>query len=186
MNQFIAVIIFLVIILFFIFSLVGIYNNIIALKNYVDKSFANIDVILKQRADEIPQLISVLKGSQLYEKELLIHMAELRTRYMSDSDSDKKVQIANDMSSALHKVFALAENYPKLAAMNNFSLLQKRISKLEDSIADRREFFNDSVANYNIGIQEFPNLILAKILGYKQKELLKVDEEEKRYAGITL
>ncbi|TQI79671.1 LemA protein [Serratia fonticola] len=185
MNHIIAIIILIVIGLIFLSVIIGIYNKLIALHNYVDKSFANIDVILKQRADEIPQLIAVLKQSQVYEKDLLLNLANLRKNYMNNSDNDQKVRIANDMSATLANIFSLAENYPKLSSMSNFTLLQKRVSALEDNIADRREFFNESVTNYNIGIQEFPNLILAKILGYQQKALLKISEGEKNYAGIT-
>lgn len=184
MNQLVATIlaVFLggAVISFFI----NLYNKLVMLKFNTEKSYANIDVILKQRADEIPNLITVAKQYMNHESDLLGHLTELRTFYNSTSDSNKKTELANETSSALKSFFAVSENYPTLLSNNNFIELQKRVSGLEDKIADRREFFNDSINLYNIGIHEFPNSILAGILGYKNKVLLQVSEAEKKYDGV--
>lgn len=150
----------------------------------VDKAYGNIDVVLKQRADEIPNLVTVAKHFMEYEEEILARLTELRTFYNNSTDADKRTELANETSKALSSFFAVSENYPELKSNTNFLELQKRVSELENKIADRREFFNDSVNLYNIGIYEFPNIILAKMLGYKDKTLLEVTNAEKHYDGV--
>lgn len=88
------------------------------------------------------------------------------------------------MDKMVKSIFAVSENYPELKANNNFVLLQQRVSGMEDVIADRREFYNESINMYNIGIAEFPPLILAKLLGYQEKQLLQISENEKKYDGV--
>ncbi|MBP2616366.1 LemA family protein [Chryseobacterium jejuense] len=184
MNQTVAIILLALLIVAVISFLINLYNKLVLLKFNVDKAYSNIDVVLKQRADEIPNLVSVAKNFMNYEKEILTKLTELRTVYNTTTDSDKKTELANETSKALSSFFAVSENYPELRSNNNFLELQKRISELENKISDRREFFNDSVNLYNIGIHEFPNVILAKMLGYKDKTLLEVIEQEKQYHGV--
>ncbi len=162
------------------------YNRLVMIKNNVDKAFANIDVLLKQRADEIPNLIKVVKESMNYEESVLMKLTALRTSYLNSTNNEEKIEATNEINKLVKSIFAVSENYPDLKANNNFVLLQQRVSGIEDAIADRREFYNESVNMYNIGIQEFPDLMLAKILIYKEKALLKVTEEEKKYDGIQL
>lgn len=154
------------------------------LKFNVDKSFANIDVLLKQRADEIPNLIKVVQASQHYEQGLLEKLTEIRSRYMNANSTNEKVVLSNNLSESLKTVFAVSENYPDLKTSNNFMHLQQRVSELETSIADRREFYNESVTMFNIAINEFPVIIVAKALNYKSHELLFISLEEKKYDGI--
>lgn len=160
------------------------YNRLVMIKNNVYKAFANIDVLLKQRADEIPNLIKVVKESMNYEESVLTQLTTLRTSFVNATNNDSKIEASNEINKITKSIFAVSENYPDLKANNSFILLQQRVSGIEDAIADRREFYNDSVTIYNIGIQEFPDLILAKILMYKEKALLTVTEEEKKYDGI--
>lgn len=173
-----------VVILLIIGFIISIFNKIIFLKNNVEKSFANIDVVLKQRADEIPNLIAVVKESKDYEAKTLEQLTKLRAQYYNASSTDEKVNITNQLDKSLKSVMLVAENYPILRANNNFMAFQQRITQLEDIIADRREFFNDSVNLYNIGIQEFPNLIMAKLFSFKQKQMLQVTDNEKKYDGV--
>ncbi|WP_241448699.1 LemA family protein [Aquimarina pacifica] len=154
------------------------------LKFNVDKSFANIDVILKQRADEIPNLIEIIKQYKGYEQETLEKLTLIRTQYMRSTSPDEKVKLQNDMSKMLSNILVVSENYPDLKANTSFVALQQRVSQLEDHIADRREFFNESVNMYNIGITEFPNVLIAKPINYKQKNLLEISDQEKAYHGI--
>jgi len=155
------------------------------LSNNVDKSFGNIDILLKQRADEIPNIIKVVKESMKFEESMLTKLTELRTQFLSASSTEEKVELSNQMQNQLKSIFAVAENYPDFKTSQNFLLLQNRVSQIEDAIADRREFFNESVTMYNIGIAEFPDLILAKLLMYKKKQLLQISEQEKKYDGIN-
>ncbi len=164
--------------------LINIYNKLIMLNKNIEKSFANIDVLLKQRADEIPNLIKVVKQSMGYEQEVLNNLTVLRTQYLSAINIDEKIRIGNEMTSALKTVFAVSENYPDLKANSSLLDLQRRVSQLEDHIADRREFYNESVNMYNIGILEFPNIIFSKLMGYKEKPMLEITAKEKEYNGI--
>lgn len=184
MNQLVAIILAVFLGGALISFFISLYNKLVMLKFNTEKSYANIDVILKPRADEIPNLIAVAKQYMNHENDLLGHLTELRTFYNNTGDSNKKTELANETSTALKSFFAVSENYPTLLSNNNFIELQRRVSGLEDKIADRREFFNYSVNLYNIGIHEFPNSILAGILGYKNKVLLEVSEAEKKYDGV--
>ncbi len=164
--------------------IVNIYNRMVMLSKNIEKSFANIDVLLKQRADEVPNLINVVKQSMNYEQSMLDKLTELRTRFLNADSTDQKVSIGNEMSAAIKSVFAISENYPDLKANTSLLELQRRISQLEDHIADRREFYNESVNMYNIGILEFPNFMFAKLMGYKEKTMLLITDQEKRYNGV--
>ena len=164
--------------------IISTYNRLVMIKFNVDKAFANIDVLLQQRADEIPNLIKVVKESMKYEESVLMKLTALRTSYSNSTNTEEKIEASNEINKMVKNIFAVSENYPELKANNNFVSLQQRVSGIEDAIADRREFYNESVNMYNIGIHEFPDLILAKILAYKEKSLLKVTEEEKKYDGI--
>lgn len=160
------------------------YNRLVMIKFNVNKAFANIDILLKQRSDEIPNLVKVAKESMNYEESVLTKLTTLRTVYLNSTDNNEKIAASNEINKVVKSIFAVSESYPELKTNNNFVLLQQRVSGIEDAIADRREFYNESVNMYNIGIHEFPDLILAKILVYKEKALLNVTEEEKKYNGI--
>ncbi|WP_158977871.1 LemA family protein [Cellulophaga sp. L1A9] len=164
--------------------IISAYNKLIMLKNNVDKAFFNIDVLLKQRADEIPNLIKVVKESMHYEEATLTKLTELRTSYFSSNKQEEKIGLSNQMDALVNSIFVISENYPDLKANKNFTMLQQRVSGIEDAIADRREFYNESINMYNIGIAEFPPVILAKLLGYKEKALLQITALEKKYDGI--
>ncbi|MEM5835157.1 MAG: LemA family protein [Candidatus Aenigmatarchaeota archaeon] len=163
---------------------VTIYNSLIRLRNNINKAWSNIDVILKQRNDELPKLLETCKGYMKYEKELLEKLTELRTRWNLSNTLKEKAKISDEISTALKTLFAVAENYPDLKANKNFLQLQERISGLENELADRREFYNDSVNNYNIRIQSIPDKFIARILGYKPIDLFKATEEEKKDVEI--
>ncbi|MFC6268968.1 LemA family protein [Frigoriflavimonas asaccharolytica] len=161
------------------------YNRLVMLKNNVAKSFGNIDIILKQRADEIPDLIKVVKESMHFEESMLTKLTELRTQFLKSNSPEEKVALSNDLQNQIKSIFAVAENYPDLKSNQSLQLLQSRVSQIEDAIADRREFYNESVNMYNIGIAEFPDLIVAKVINYQAKSLLQVSTEEKNYNGIV-
>src|SRR5512137_613899 len=129
---------------------IGIYNSLVRLRNDIKKSWANIDVLLKQRTDELPKLIASVKGYMKHEKGLLENITKARTAFLSATTMDAKAKADSVISGALKSLFAVAENYPNLKANENFIQLQQRISGLENEIADRREFYNDSVNTFNI------------------------------------
>lgn len=163
-----------------------IFNSLIRLKNNIKKSWGNIDVLLKQRSDELPKLIDSVKGYMKYEKKLLSQLTKARTEFLKAKTMSKKAVADNMITSTLKSLFAVAENYPKLEANKSFIQLQNRISGLENELADRREFYNDSVNNYNIRIQSFPDLIVARILGYDTEEMFKAAESDKKDVKIKL
>ena len=165
---------------------ITIYNSLVRLRNDMDKAWANIDVLLKQRHDELPKLIETCKGYMQYEQKTLQMIVEARTAFMKATTVAEKAQADNLISGALKSLFAVSENYPDLKANNNFMQLQKRISELEERIADRREFFNDDVNTYNIRIQQLPDVFVARRLSLQRRDLFKVSEEDRRDVEVKL
>jgi LemA protein len=160
---------------------VMIYNNLVRLKHDVSKAWSNIDVLLKQRHDELPKLVETCKQYMKYEQETLERVMLARSAVsaaLSKGDVAAVGAAENEMRLGLGNLFAVAENYPDLKANETFLHLQSRITSLENSIADRREFYNDSVNINNVRIEQFPDLILAKHFGFKQAALLEFDATE--------
>ena len=163
-----------------------VYNGLIQVKENIKKSWANIDVLLMQRSDEIPKLIKVLKSLVKHEQKMFENVMDARTSYLGASSVSEKADADNRMSEALKSVFALSEAYPELGSNDNFLKLQERISGLENEIADRRELYNESVNNYNIRIQSLPDMFIANTLGLPQEVMFKVDENKKKDIDIDL
>ncbi|WP_435524811.1 LemA family protein [Chryseobacterium indoltheticum] len=148
--------------------LIRAYNQIVITRNNVDKSFSNIDVILKQRADEVPNLVETVKATALYENNVLTQLVKLRSQYSETESINDKIKTAGKIDGNLKSLLISIENYPEIKATESFLQLQKRLTDLENMIADRREYFNESVNLYNTGIQVFPDVIFAKIMNYKK------------------
>ena len=166
---------------------ITIYNALVALKHAVSKAWANIDVLLKQRHDELPKLVETCKQYMKYEQETLekVMRARAAANTAREAGDVKGVGAAEtEMRLRLGKLFALAEAYPDLKSNETFHQLQTRISALENSIADRREFYNESVNNNNVRIEQFPDVILARMFGFKPAVLLEFSEEEKKDVDI--
>ena len=160
-----------------------IYNSLVSLKHAVSKAWSNIDVLLKQRHDELPKLVEVCKQYMQYEQETLEKVIQARSAVMSarsSSDVAALGQAETQLRMGLGNLFALAENYPDLKANNSFQQLQSRISQLENSIADRREVYNESVNMNNVRIEQFPDVLIARMFGFKDFQLLEFSDEEKK------
>lgn len=160
---------------------VVIYNALVRLKNNVAKAWANITVLLKQRSDEIPKLVDVCKGYMQHERQALEAVVKARqavNHYSDKQDIDHLGQAETLLRHQVHQLFARAEAYPELKANQQFYHLQQRISGLENQIADRREFFNDSVNLYNTRIEEFPDLLIARLANYRHKDLLVFTDDQ--------
>jgi LemA protein len=175
-----------VILLMFLFAIFGvityvvtIFNGLVTLKNDIDKAWANIDIMLKQRHDELPKLLDVCKGYMDFERDTFQKVTQARSMYQQAVSMDQKAQADQTMTSALRGFFAVAENYPELKANNNFMQLQKRITELESQIADRREFYNDSVNTFNIRIQQMPDTFVASFMNLQPRPMFKVDEADR-------
>ena len=163
----------------FVVYLVTIYNGLVALKNDIDKAWANIDVLLKQRHDELTKLLDTTKGYMEFERDTLTRITQARSQYQQAVTIDQKAAADQSMTSALRGFFAVAENYPDLKTNSNFQILQKRISELESQIADRREFYNDCVNTFNIRIQQVPDTFVAGLMHLTPRTLLKIEEADK-------
>ena len=182
-----VIIFVLVLILFSLISwFLTVYNGLIQVKENIKKSWANIDVLLMQRSDEIPKLVKVLKSFVKHEKKMFDSIMEARSFYLGASSVSEKADADNEMSSALKSIFALSEAYPELRSNDNFLKLQERISGLENDIADRRELYNESVNNYNIRIQSLPDAFIANSMNLAAEEMFKVVEKKKKDVDIDL
>jgi LemA protein len=176
---------FLILIILFA-SFFIIYNNFVRLKNNISKSLANIDVLLKQRSNEIPNLVKIVQGYMKHEKEVLESLTKARSFLLKSNTLSEKAAADNAITELVKSIFAIAENYPDLKAGENFLKLQKRITGLENELADRREFYNDGVTIYNIRIQSIPDLVVAKMMHLNKIDLFKANEEDKKYVNVNL
>lgn len=164
--------------------IVMLYNELVRLRNDNDRAWANIDVLLKQRHDEIPNLVATVKGYMQHERQTLEAVAQARAATISAATISQKAQADLLLTGALRGLFAVAENYPQLKANDNFLRLQNRISELEERIADRREFFNDDVNTYNTRINQIPEVFVASFMGLKPREMFKASEEERKLVEV--
>lgn len=165
---------------------VMLYNGLINLRNDCDKAWSNIDVLLRQRYDEIPNLVEVCKGYIRHERETLTRVVEARKAGLAAHSPLEADQAHGRASSATADLFLVAEGYPDLKANEQFLRLQKRITGLESEIADRREYFNNCVNNYNTRIAQLPDVMVARLLGFGPRPLLRfrpADLEMKRRAA---
>jgi LemA protein len=168
----------------FVLYFITLYNSIIRLKNEIEKAWANIDVLLNQRHDELPKLIDTCKGYMQYEQKTFQMIVEARNAYQGAKTVEDKAQADNMVTGALKTLFAVAENYPELKANTNFLQLQSRITDLEEKIADRREYYNDSANTYNVRIQQLPDVFIARMLNLQPHELFKVAEEDRQDVAV--
>ena len=160
------------------------YNGLIRLRNENDRAWANVDVLLKQRHDEIPNLVESVKGYMQHEQQTLVAVTQARAASMNAASIGQKAQADLQVTGALRGLFAVAENYPQLKANENFLKLQNRISEIEERIADRREFFNDDVNTYNTRIGQIPDVFVARFLSLKPRSMFKVSDDDRRQVEV--
>ena len=166
---------------------ITIYNSLVQIKHNVTKAWANIDVLLKQRHDELPKLVETCKQYMKFEQDTLTRVIEARSKVFTAREAQNIPalgQAEGGLRSALGSLFALAESYPDLKTNQTFQQLQTRISSLENGIADRREFYNESVNVNNVRIEQFPDSIFASMFGFKPAQLLEFTEEEKKDVDV--
>lgn len=172
---------FIVVIAVATFYIISLYNNLVRLKHNVSQAWSNIDILLKQRHDELPKLIDTCREYMQYEQETLNRVIEARSQVSSAQEKqDLKGlgQAESQLRVGLGNLFALAEDYPELKANESFQHLQNRISGIENSIADRREFYNASVNIYNVRIEQFPDVLIAKQMNFTARDLLEFKKAE--------
>ncbi len=174
-------IIFWMIVLVLIIYIVMTYNSLVVLKNNVSKAWANIDVLLKQRNDELPKLIDTCKAYMQHEAQVLESVVKARIGVdaaLANHDATELSQAEAAMVTSLGGLYAVAENYPDLKANQTFINLQQRITGLENQIADRREFYNDTANINNVRIEQFPDLFVASIFRFAKAKLLRFAKDE--------
>jgi len=160
---------------------ITLYNNLVALKHRATQAWSNIDVLLKQRHDELPKLVETCKQYMQYEQETLQKIINARSMVSNAAQNQDLGALGvaeTALRSGLGRLFALAEDYPERRANQSFQNLQTRISDLENSIADRRELYNDVVNMNNIRIEQIPDVFIANFFKFGAYELLEFAEEE--------
>ena len=164
--------------------LVVIFNGLVRLKHNIDRAWSNIDVLLKQRYDELPKLVRVCEGYMQHERAVLENVTRARAQLDNAGSGTEVIEANNAISQALRSLFAVVENYPDLKADQAFRQLQSRVSQLEDQIADRRELYNDSVNLFNIRIEQFPDVFVANMMKLVPRQLWQIEPEHRKDVNI--
>ena len=179
-----ALIIGLVVIALIVFMIIGLYNSLVQLRVRADSAWSDIDVQLKRRHDLIPNIVETVKGYAAHEKGTFENIAKWRSAAMGATTPEDRAQAEGQLTMALKGLFAVAEAYPELKTNEQFMQLQTRITGLENGIADRRELYNEAVNIYNVGIEQFPAVLVANMFAYTQKPLLEFAAAEKTDVDI--
>jgi LemA protein len=161
------------------FVLVTTYNAIVALRQRSDKAWSNIDVVLKQRHDQLPNLVSAVRGLMSYEQGVLTRVTEARAAYSPTAPIPAQAATSEETTAAVRSLFAVVERYPELKSAENVRDLQSQIERLEDMIADRRELYNDQIYRYNTRIDQVPGALIAPLFGWQSREFFTADDEDR-------
>jgi len=179
------IIAFLVILVILILVAIGMYNNLIKLRNNRENAFADIDVQLKQRQDLIPQLVEAVKAYMKHESTVLTDITNARANSIKASTINEKIEADNQMSSALQGLRVAVEAYPDLKANQNFKQLQDEIADIENKLAAARRFFNSATKELNNAVETFPSNILAIIFNFKREPMFEIAADNRAKAEET-
>ena len=160
------------------------YNVLVRLRNAVRNQWSQIDVVLKTRADLIPNLVETVKGYANHESETLEAVIAARNKYVTASTDEEKMAASGEISGALSRLFALSESYPDLKANTNFLDLQSKLSECEDKIRYARQFYNDAVTKYNNKIEVIPSNIIAGLFHFEAAKLFEIAEAEREVPKV--
>lgn len=174
-----TLIIIIAIIAAVVFSVIGIYNNLVKLRNNRENAFADIDVQLKQRYDLVPQLVATVKGYASHEKELLESITAARSAAANAASIDEKIKADQQLTSALAGLKVQVEAYPDLKANQNFLQLQGELSDIENKLAAVRRYFNSATRELNNAVQTFPGNIFAGIFGFKKEAMYEIEASQR-------
>lgn len=183
----VGLVISLAVIVALIVYITGIYNGLVSLRENIKVSWANIDVLLKQRHDELPKLVETCKRYMQFEQDTLEKVMRARASVNLASAAGNVAAVGaaeQQLRAGMTRLFAVAENYPQLKSDETFRQLQARITALEESIADRRELYNDEVNLNNIRVKVFPDVMIAQRFGFLPAHLLEFGGEEKRDVDV--
>ncbi|MCL7487241.1 MAG: LemA family protein [Desulfobulbaceae bacterium] len=159
---------------------VAVYNKLIRLRNMKEEGWSGIDVQLKRRSNLIPNLLESVKGYMGHERSVLEKVTEMRSRSMNASSVDAKIAAESALTKSLGRLFAVAENYPDLKANQNFIDLQQQLAEIEDQIQMARRYYNGTVRNLNVGIETFPNSIVAGMFNFAKGEFFEIEDKADR------
>ena len=160
------------------------YNRFAILGNRIDNSLAQIDVQLKRRADLVPNLVKVVKGYAKHESAMIDKVTKAREALLKAGNIEGKIKAGDSLQAALKSIFALAENYPNLKANENFLQLQQELSSIEDKVAYSRQFYNDSILDFNNKVTTFPGAFFASVYGKKARDFLKIMASEREMPKV--
>jgi len=161
------------------FLVIATYNAIVAAKNRIAKAWANIGVALKQRHDQLPNLVAAVRGVMRFEQDVLERVTDLRASYSDRDPIPRQAATSEATSAAVRQLFAVVENYPELRSAENVRALQEEISRLEDVIGNRRELYNDQVFRYNTRIAQIPANLVSGLFGWRPAPFFKASDEER-------
>ena len=176
--------ILLVVVVLLVLYFITAYNGLVNLRNMVKDQWAQVDVLLKRRADLIPNLVETVKGYAAHEKDTLEAVINARNKAVSATTSDEEMKANGELTGALNRLFALAESYPELKANTNFIDLQNNLKEAEDKISYARQFYNDAVLKYKNKLEMFPSNIVASIFGFKPEAFFEVSEKDKEVPQV--
>ena len=159
------------------FIVVTDYNAVMSLRQRIDKAWANVDVVLKQRHDQLPMLVTAVRGLMAFEQDVLVAVTQARAAYSPTEPIPAKAVHAAATTTAVRSLLAVVEAYPELSSHQNVLDLQREIERLESMIADRRELYNDQVYRYNTRITTLPTLILARLLGWRARDFFAAEPD---------
>ena len=162
-----------------VFLAVVTYNNVVALQRRCQRAWANIDVALTQRYDQLPNLVSAVRGVMAFEEQVLERVTQARAAYSPEASIHDQAVVSEETSSAVRTLFATVENYPDLKSHENVMALQEEIERLETLIARRRELFNNQVYQLNVAITTIPGALIRPLFGWKEVEMFSADDEER-------
>jgi LemA protein len=162
------------------FLVVTTYNAVVALANRIAKAWANIDVALRQRHDELPNLIDAVRDLMAFEREVLEEVTRARAAYSDQDPIPRQAATSDATSAAIRSLFAVVERYPEVRSASNVATLQQEIARLENLIADRRELYNDQVFRYNTRIAQLPANILAGLVGWTPWPFFSTQGDDRR------
>ena len=183
-----TVVLIVIIAILVVAALYGIwaYNGLIRRRNQIENAWSQIDVQLKRRLDLIPNLVETVKGYAAHERETLDAVIRARNAAMAAPDTpNAQADANNQITGALRQLFALGEAYPDLKANQNFLALQEELTATEGRVAYARQFYNDSVLDYNNKLQQFPTMYYARMLKFERREYFEADEAARTVPDVS-
>ena len=172
------------VIVLLVLTYISIYNTLVRMNEGVNGGWANVETQYQRRVDLIPNLVSTVKGAADFEAGTLEEITRLRSQWQAAPDVNAKIETANQIESALSKLLVIAENYPQLRANENFKQLQEELSATEDKIAYSRQYYNDTILDFNNSIKVFPGKAFASLYKVKERKFIEITTEERKIVKV--